>query len=591
MIIQSLAQYYDALAKRGELSPPCWAQGKVSYALRLDRQGNLAGIMSLKKIPEGAKKEVPDIQMVPEPFKKTSGIRPNFLFDSSAYFLGIDGKKANSRAVQCFAEARKFHHEILDAVDAPSAKEVLSFFDTWDVSKAETNTVLTPFLEDIKQGAGLVFELSSGLYAHEEPAIRKAWESYKNSDAEGDALGICMVTGEKTKIARLHPSIKGIAGAQSSGASLVSFNAPAFESYGHENRSDKENSGQGFNSPIGELTAFKYTTVLNHMISERKYTQRIADTTLFYWAEDAEPLYQDILGCGLWGENDSTISLKDLASVVEKLRNAGEMDFQGVRLKSSNRFYVLGIAPNAARLSVRFFLQDSFGEMLEHLEKYRKDLEITRPAYAQDAPFSLWHLLNETANQKSKTKTPPPPMTGAVLRSILMGYEFPVSLYQNVLLRIRVEQDINWKKAAILKAYLLRTRYNQKIQEVLTVELNERSECVPYVLGRLFAVLERLQEDANPGIKATIRDRYFASASTTPASVFPLVLRLSQHHVRKLKSDGSRRKYYDKMIGELMDRIHSQIPARMSLQEQGVFYLGYYHQRQDFFKSKKEEEK
>ena len=590
MIIQALVQYYDALAKRGEMSPPGWAQGKVSYALRLDKQGNLSGIMPLKRIPEGAKKEVPVIQMIPEPFKKTSGIRPNFLFDSGTYFLGVDGKKENSRAAQCFAEAGKFHHEILDSVDALSAKEILAFFDSWDVSSAEKNEVLAPYLEEIKKGAGLVFELSSGLYAHEDSEIRKAWESYKNSDGEGDSSGICMITGLKTKIARLHPSVKGIAGAQSSGASLVSFNAPAFESYGHENRGDKDNSGQGFNSPIGELAAFKYTTVLNHMVSERKYIQRIADTTLFYWAEDAEPVYQDILGCGLWGDDNPKISQQDLTSIIEKLRNAGEVNFQGVRLKSSNRFYVLGIAPNAARLSVRFFLQDSFGEMMDHLERYRKDLEICRPVFAKDAPFSLWHMLNETANQKSRTKTPPPPMAGAVLRSILMGYEFPVSLYQNVLLRIRVEQDINWRKAAILKAYLLRIKYNQEIQEVLTVELNERSECVPYVLGRLFAVLEKLQEDANPGIKATIRDRYFASASTTPASVFPLVLRLSQHHVRKLKSEGQK-KYYDKKIGELMGKMNSPMPARMSLQEQGVFYLGYYHQRQDIFKSKKEEEK
>lgn len=589
MIMQALVEYYDALAARGKLSVAGWAMGKVSYALRLDEKGQLVGVVPLKRVPEGGKKEIPTVLSVPEPVKRTVAIQPNFLFDNSAYFLGVsdkEDKKGKARAAQCFEKARKYHQEVLKTLQSPAAKEVRSFFEGWDVEAAGENELLKPYIEDMKKGANLIFETSSGIYAQEDAEIRKTWENSKDTPSGDEGLGRCLVTGERTKIARLHPSVKGVAGAQSSGAALVSFNAPAFESYGHELR---DATGQGLNAPVGELAAFKYTTVLNYMLADRTYTQRIADTTVVFWAEDAEPLYQDFFSCGLFGEDSSAVTTNDLEEVVKKLRTAGEVNFKGIPLKSSNRFYVLGIAPNAARLSIRFFCQDSFGAMLEHLREHQENLAICRPAYDTAAPLDLWNLLNETANQNARTKMPPSPMAGAVFRSILMGYEYPVALFQNVLLRIRTELDINWRKAAILKAFLLRTKYNDTYKEVLTVELNERSESTPYVLGRLFAVLEKLQMDANPGIKATIRDRYFASASTNPANVFPIVLRLSQHHVKKLPSEGAKI-HYDRMIGELMGRIQESLPTRLSLQDQGVFYLGYYHQRQAFFKGKKEEE-
>jgi len=573
MILQSLAEQYDALAEREKVSKIGWSNAKVSYALVLDAQGQLIEMISLKVLSPDGKKSFPAQLWVPEQVKKASGIKSNFLCENASYFLGYDNKGKPDRTMQCFEAAKELHHEILDEIHNSNAERILKFFDIWDAEQAVSNEYIVPILKDLDAGANLVFSDESGNYLHKDKEIADAWKRYKSeksSDAEKER---CLVTGELAPIAILHPSIKGIRGAQSSGASLVSFNAASSESYGKDGE-------QGKNAPVSELAAFKYGAALNYMIADTKHVQYIGDTALVYWAEDADPIYQDIFSASLYGDDD-TISDDELHAIMRQIGTGGDFNADGMRVKYSNKFYILGLSPNAARLSVRLFLQSEFGEMMQNLNTHNKRLEIVQPM-GTEKKLPIWMLLNETANQNASNKTPPAPMAGAVLRSIILNLRYPESLYEMILLRIRAEHDINWKKAAIIKAFFLKnSKENDKMREVLTVNVSE-SKYEPYVLGRLFAILEMVQKTANPGIKATIRDKYFTSAASTPAHIFPILLSLAQHHLKKM-SDGSS-VYYDKLLTQVQNMIEDvQYPARLNLNDQGAFYLGYYHEKQALY--------
>lgn len=573
MILQALCRYYDALAERGKISPRGWCDAKVSFALVIGADGALNGTIPLKYIPAGAKKEAPQILSVPMQEKKASGVCANFLCDNSSYFLGVDNKGKPDRTIQCFSAARAKHEEILATADSPAARAILAFFAHWQPESAAAHPALLEYLEEIKAGANLIFSVG-GVYAQKDPAIRAAWQSHCTERTTGSAVSRCLVTGETGPIARLHPLIKGVRDAQSSGASLVSFNANAFESYGHEMA---DNTGQGFNAPVSEASAFAYATALNQLLADREHTQFVGDTTIVCWAEDGEPLCQDLFCGTLYGGASDRITSEDLWSAVESLARGNPVSVQHIPIQPSNHFYVLGLAPSAARLSVRFFLQDTLGGMLRHVQAHYDRLQIVKPSYLEHGALPLWKLLNETVNQKSRDKKASPPMTGAVVRAILTGGPYPVSLLEQAMVRIRAEQNVTYGRAAILKAFFTQNTYFYIPEEVLTVELNDQSTYLPYVLGRLFAVLERVQAAANPDINTTIKDKYFNSASATPATIFPLLTKLSQSHLRKLS--GNLRGDFEMQIGKLENLIHESLPSRLSLPEQGAFHLGYYHQR------------
>jgi len=573
MILQSLVGQYDALAEREKVSRIGWSTAKVSYALVLDVQGQLIGILSLKSTSPDGKKTLPSQLWVPEQAKKSSGVNSNFLCENASYFLGYDNKGKSDRTMQCFEAAKKLHHEILDSLHSSNAERILKFFDTWDSTQAVLNEYIAPVLKDIEAGANLVFSDENGKYLHKDREIAAAWEYYKSEKATATEKERCLVTGELAPIAILHPSIKGIRGAQSSGASLVSYNAAASESYGKD-------GGQGKNAPVSEMAAFKYGAALNYMIADTKHVQYIGDTALLYWAEDADPLYQDIFSASLSGDDD-IISDDELHAIVKQIATGGDFNTDGMKVRYNNKFYILGLSPNAARLSVRLFLQSEFGEMLGNLNKHNDRLKIIQPM-GTDKKLPVWMLLNETANQNASNKTPPAPMAGAVLRSIVLDLQYPEALYEMILLRIRAEHDINWKKAAIIKAFFIKNRKKNNImREVLTMNVSE-STYEPYVLGRLFAILEMVQKTANPGIKTTIRDKYFTSAAATPAYIFPILISLTQHHLKKL-SDGSKI-YYEKLLTQIQNMIDDvRYPARLNLTDQGAFYLGYYHEKQALY--------
>lgn len=572
MILHSLVDYYQALEAHGGVSRPGWAKVKVSYALEIDENGGLVDILPLMTNAEGKKKARPREMELPAPVVRTVGEVSNFLWDNASYFVGIDAKGNPEKTKKRFLKAKELHLSLLSEIDDAFAKAICSYFSTWDIASARQNPIVNGHIEELESGANLVFMFREG-FPPDKTGIKAAWQHYYDSSPEYENVMRCLVSGELTEAMKTHPPIKGVMGAQSSGATLVSFNAPAYCSYGHE---------QNINAPVGKYAAFAYTTALNSLLSDREHTKIIGDTTVVYWAEDADTQTQDAFACILDGGD--TVSNADLDGFMTAISQGRNANWNGLPVFPDNRFYVLGLSPNAARLSVRFFLQDTFGGIVKHIKEHYDRLEVAADGRGKRGPIPLWALLRETVNPKSSSKAASPQMAGDTLRAILTGGPYPATLYQQTQLRIRSDRNIPHEKAAIIKAYLIKNTQNENNKEALTVELNETTTYQPYILGRLFSVLEAIQLKANPGINSTIKDKYFTSACATPSVVFPTLLKLAESHMKKLEA--GMRIYYAKQLGGLTSMLTESFPAHMNLNDQGIFQLGYYHQTQKRFEKK-----
>jgi CRISPR-associated protein Csd1 len=609
MVLQALNQYYDILVADAEsgISPLGYSSTGVSFALNLSATGELLDIFPLFDQVQRGKKtyEAPRRMIVPEQVKRAVNIAANFLCDNSAYVLGLSAKNEGDPkyAQKRFEAFRQLHLDLLAEADCDAARAVTAFLKTYDPQSGREHPVIAAHLENLSKGGNLVFKLEgSPGFIHQDPQIQRIWEIYK---AQTNGLaGQCLVTGETAPLARLHPSVKGIKDANPTGATLVGFNARAYESYGKE---------QGSNSPVSEKAAFAYTTALNYLLSSENKNRKfsLGDTTVVYWAESRDPVYASIFA-GLFGlaqdapvtagpDETNVAPVQDkkaerfLAAVAEKVQHAGAVDINGLLqgLDGNTRFYVLGLAPNAARISVRFFQRDPFQKMVQKIMAHYEDMAIVKEYEDQPDQIPLWKIIEETVSKKSSNKNASPLMAGAMFRSILSNTPYPAALYYAIINRVRADHDdkeqgiskINYTRAAIIKAYLIRKVRHQaqsQIKEVLSMSLNEKATQPAYLLGRLFAVLENVQQEAIGDVNASIKDRYFTSACASPASIFPVLLRLSQHHIPNAKHGRSSDRRIEEILN-LLDVEKNPIPAHLTLDEQGVFILGYYHQRADFY--------
>lgn len=582
MILQALVKRYEDLLNQGEEKVPRlgWGKAKVSFGLNLNENGEVDGLFMLQTAQLVGKKEVmkPRMMTVPQPVKRASDVKANFLCDNSSYLFGVDEKGKPERSLQCFQACKKLHQNVLDRVDTPVAKAILRYFEVWMPEKADSCSFFSENRKELMAGANILFYYD-GKSVMQDGEIRRAWQEYY-SRTEGENTCICMVTGQEAALATLHPIIKGVSGAQAMGTSLVSFNAPAFCSY------EKE---QGANASIGAYAAFAYAAALNELLEDREHKKVIGDTTVVYWAEGSETVYQDVAMAAMFGTDDEGgITNQELSMIFDRIRRGEQIEVENQQLDSDRHFYVLGLAPNAARLTVRFFLTDSFGNMLRHIGEHYKRIEIVKPAFDSFLSLPMWKLLSETVNKNAKDRTPSPQMAADTLQAVVMGVPYPASLLNGVMMRIRAEKEVTRGRAAIIKAYYLRNKNLDCSEEegVLGMELNEQCTNVAYTLGRLFAVLEHLQQEANPGINATIKDKYFNSAASNPAHIFPVLINLGQKHLRKV-SEGQKI-YFDRQIGELMDLIGEEFPKHLNLPKQGAFQLGYYCQTQKRYQKKED---
>ena len=576
MILQALVQEYENLAAEGKAAEEGWCLAKVSCALHISEQGELLGVISLKEEVERGNKKiwVPQWVNVPEMVTRSSGISANFLCDKSKYMLGIDENGANAETLERFEAAKNKHLEVLQNAEGEVAKAVCFFFQNWNPETAAEQDAIKEHWEELTEGGNLIFFLK-GKYAQDDAYIKKAWEDALERIQEESEPGICLVTGQKTYISRIHKNIKGIPGAQSSGAALVSFNAPAFESYGKE---------QSYNAPVGRYAEFAYTTALNYLLNQREHLFQLGDSMVVFWAENGAEEYQDTF---FMLANPRSDNEQELHGIFDNLRKQRPVEVNGIQLNPEQKFYILCLAPNAARLSVRFFYQNSFGKILENLSKHYERLKIVQPSWETREYMGVRDMLLATANEKAKDKAPVSNMAAMVLLAILGGTRYPASLYTDVLIRIRAGQgEVTSSRAAIIKAYLIQNFQWEKGENYMA--LNEESKDTAYLLGRLFSVLESVQRDANPGINATIRDRYFNSACIMPASVFPILFRLKNSHMKKLERERPGAKfYYEECITQIMGNLQ-EFPKRMTLEDQGKFDLGYYHQVQKRYEKKEE---
>ena len=614
MILQSLYNYYQILREdpEVEIAQPGYSNAPVSHAVNLSLQGDLLDIIPLYVPVQQGKKTVdkPRRMNIPEQVKRSVNISPNFLCDNAAYVLGLTEKEAKDPdyAQKRFQAFRDYNVEILSKVDSPVACAVIAFFDNYEPRKAKDNPIIARNLESLVQGGNLIFYVD-GKNALDDPKIRNAWESHHLGQ---EAIEMqCLVTGEVEPIQRLHPDIKGVPGAQTKGASLVSFNLDAFTSYGKE---------QGSNSPVSRRAAAGYGVALNYLLSNQNPNRKIyfGDTTVVYWADTADKRYASAFYAFLnpeyqQAEQEETTeeakgkrkrakeAEKTLGEVAESVKQGKAIDLVALSeaLDKDTRFYVLGLAPNSSRLAIRFFLTEPFGKIAERIMQHYDDLKIEKEYANQSDYISPYRILAECVSPKitqrdEEVKKSWSLLGGAFMRSILTGAPYPEGLYAAFINRIRHDTDeekrsvkINYIRAATIKAHLIRKYRRQgdnPYQEALQMSLNESYTHPAYVLGRLFAVLEKAQTEAiGQSINATIKDRYFTSACAAPASVFPTLLRLAHHWTTKAEYGG----ISDRKIQDLLGMLDAKsFPSRLTLDEQGVFVLGYYHQRAAFYVKK-----
>ncbi len=404
MILGALVNYYEILAKAGEISKPGYCMANVQYALNLKEDGTLIGAMPLRIERQRGKKtiEVPQRLKVPEQVKKTVNVSANFLCDNSGYVLGIDNKGKPERARRCFEAFRKLHHDVLDGVDSPAARAVLAFLDAWKPEEAAECTAIADDMEALTAGGNIVFKVSGRSYVHEDAIVRQAWEAYKARVSSSPVMQ-CLITGQQAPAARLHASIKGVKGGQPSGVSIVSFNARAYESYGRDEQ-------QGLNAPVSEYAAFAYTTALNHLLAD-EHKQTFGDTTVVYWAQSPERIYRDMFSFSInpvyeQGEGHREIVADEgvkklVGDIFAKLLKGIPVDDFREAFNPQTRFFVLGLAPNAARLSIRFYYENDFGQVMENIKSHYDALEIERsPRDFRYLP--LWKLMQETVSQSQR---------------------------------------------------------------------------------------------------------------------------------------------------------------------------------------------
>lgn len=581
MLLQSLVKLYEAWAEKGEIEKLGWNPVKISYGISLDEEGNVDEIIHLKTNAPKGNKEIPSLISLPMPVKRSVGVASNFLYDNATYVFGYDNSNKPDRAKQCFDCFRSVGNKVLENSDDEFSTVIKKFlqkdyseFENLSDLLTELNCTETTVDDILNKGATLLL-MPLGKFPTDSKTICESWNSYyEHSDAP---KGVCLVTGKDDHIAKLHPVIKNIRGAQAAGASLVSFNATAFNSYGKEN---------GYNAPVSEYAAFAYTSALNKLVSDNDHRVFSGDTTVVCWTEDGESAYQDVFA-GIFNSDDE-VKQKDLHDTIVSIVNGNEVKWEGIPLNPSNNFYILGISPNSARLSVRFFIQNTFGKVMENLLKNQQRMEMVKPGFEKFNYIPLWRILGETVNKKSRDKKCKPHLAGDVLNSIINDYNYPSTLYYGILGRISAEQNINWVKASVLKAYLLKN-YDSKYKEEITVDYNENSNNKAYLLGVLFSNLEEIQNTANPGIKSTIRDRYFTAASSTPSRVFPILIDLAQNHIKKIPNVGAKVNC-QKMLTKTMAKLGDKFPNRLKLDEKGMFQLGYYQRTQERFTGKEDKE-
>ena len=550
MIVSALVKRYEDQSE----VPAGWQKREVSYALEIDGQGRLLDVILLEVDEKIGKRTVRRKKPLTLPQEiPRAGLKAyetaNFLCDDGNYMLGLNPLK--------FESARRFHERLLDGVDSPQARAILAYF------RAGPPEFPADKLFDKKKAAIIkyVFQFDMRHVDYEVNTVRRAWDVHYSANV-GETIR-CLVTGEDDVPLSVHGKLH-IRGGQPSGSSLISANAESFTSYG-KTKDDRA-------ADVGKYAADAYVSALETLLKDQRRSKPIGGDTLLYWAEKGgeaeEGIFADMLAPPK-SDDDA-----ELAAVAARIARGGWAE----EYRADRMFYLLCLSPNAGRISVRFFHAGIFADIIRNIQSHHSRMEIAPDGRTPFNFIPLWLILAETT-VKGSASDANPLLGGQLLGCVLKGGRYPITLYNSILSRVRAGSDISKTKAAVVKAVLIK---NYDESEVTTVALNEESNNKAYVLGRLFSVLEQLQDKANGS--TNIRSRYFASANANPGSVFPTLLSLSMHHSAKLDNDT----FFEKQKGRLLDRLDgvAPFPAALGIDDQGRFIVGYYHQRQWFYTKK-----
>lgn len=580
MILQELTKLYDRLLDNDDLEicEPGFSRENISFKIVLDQHGHFKGLEDLRE-PDGSNLRPVKIEVPKFDGKRAGGIKPYFLWDKSDYTIGR--KKDEKAEMFSVLDMPKHHNKFLELIEKveketglahPAVSAVKAFCsDEAEIAKLGQEPHWEEFLNTF-----VIFEVEGfGQMIFQQPEIIDAWKQYYAISATGKEMeqGLCLVSGKIAALTTTLPTIKKGVGGKND-VPMVSCNIDSGESY-------KLKKGQ--NASISSIAASSFTGALNYLVDERRHNLKIADTVTVFWAEQNDR-FSDFFGDMFDGSRNDEAYSNELHTFLKSIRSGKkpeEID------QDDSRFFVLGLAPNSARISVRFWHVDSVEAVARKIGRHFADLAIVQQNKDRDHEFPpMWQLVIETATQH-KTENIPANIVGPLMRSILSGSPYPANILSILVSRMRTDQGfrrLNYYRASLIKAIL-----NRNYHKELTMALDSTRTTIPYCLGRLFAALEKTQEDASGGtINATIRDRYFASASARPKVVFALILRLTQNHLKKMKSERPGMAVNrEKLLGEIMGKLHD-FPATLKLEEQGEFAIGYYHQRQSFYTGKAE---
>lgn len=593
MLIKALCDYYDVLAEKDLVLPDGYSEVPIKYNIVLTPDGKIEDIISCMKTEEQPQKNgkikeklVPQTMRFPKRNEKSATAsetiehRPRYIFGLNYTNQGLSATDEKNNAKKSHDDFVRVNLKFIDGLSSPIIDAFRNFIINWKPEEELGNRHLVAMGREYTNSY-FAFSLSGNpdLMLHTDSQIKEKWEKeYARGQSQpGEYQAQCTITGEVSDIARIHSKIKGVAGGAATGGVLIGFNNPSENSYGND---------QSYNSNISELAMRKYTEALNYILKRQAHKIVMDDITIAFWAMDGGDEHEMTLQEMLMSQSSRKTAdevnsmLKSLLSRGMKTRiTTNELKELDAELDGNIDFYIVGLKPNSSRISIKFLYRKKFLDMLWNLARFQDELQVSEEVRV----VSLSWIKKECLSPKSNSEKISPALFTKLFEAAIYGTNYPYSLLETMIRRVKTDKFINATRAGVIKAYLTR---NEKKEE-WKVSLDRRNNNQAYLCGRLFAVLENIQNQAVGGgkLNSTIKDKYFASAAAKPASIFPTLIKLSQHHMKKL-NDGSQI-FHAKLVGEIMNMLENEFPKTLPLMEQGKFMIGYYQQVQDFFASKK----
>ena len=584
MLIQALCEYHDILEKDGKIHSAEYDKEKIDYLILLNDDGTIREVRDSEQYLEFPKRE------------KSTHILSYLIDNRPAYIFGIEYNKesksfeVNNKKNKAFLDR---HINFIEDIDTPIVNAFRNFILNWDPETETENEIIKK--TNNKKCAFCLASDVTVLLNEDEQIKEKFIKEFSQKDTQSAYKAQCAIYGKELPIARLHDNIKNIPDAALSGANIVSYNDDAFTSYRYK---------QSYNSNISELAMQKYTRALNYIISN-KQIEYLDGLSMLYWATNSKNTYVDLFSF-LMNPNKPSLDEASTSNMIKNLLEdvcSGSLTYNQLdsisEIDPNVSFYILGIKPNASRLSIAFLYRQKFGDLLQNIAQHQKDMQISN----DNKVIPVWRIIKELKSPKAREAKTPDAYKKSLLDSIILGVQYPKSILAQIIIRIKTDSDekdedgkitslkINKVRAGMIKACLNRnSRLNNKEEEI-TMALNTENKDPAYLCGRLLAILENIQLSAHPKLNRTIVDSYFSTATTKPDAVFPKLIKLSQFHLihlRKIKEGLSI--WFKKQIGDVLDSLDSKFPGRLSLQDQGKFILGYYQQREVLFAKKDKDE-